>query len=136
VKCQGVTRTGRPCGAPWQLVTNGFCAVHGGRVDPVAIGAAGGVASGVRRREKAVAVRAAVADAEVTRKLERKRAELEQLEASMRESARWRRQSVRELRDRFVVETQARMAERFRDQRAKLRNLRRQRQRLERRVAA
>jgi hypothetical protein len=32
VNCTALTHAGRPCGVPWQLVKNGLCPVHAGRV--------------------------------------------------------------------------------------------------------
>jgi hypothetical protein len=44
-KCSGTNKRGEPCGL-WAMTEAGFCAVHGGLVDPSELGRKGGRASG------------------------------------------------------------------------------------------
>ena len=127
-----LTRTGHPCQVPWQLVDDeGLCPVHARRMDAAAIGRAGGIASGVARREQARRVHERIEDARVQAGVERAQRELRELEQRQRER---RKEFNREWvvrRSRVVAATRKELSEKLHKERVELRRRRRQRTQLE-----
>ena len=130
VNCTALTRAGRRCQVPWQLVGgDGLCPVRACRVDAAAIGRAGGLASGVARREQARRVRERFEEARVQVAVDRAlQRELEQRQRERREA--FDRDLVAR-RARFVAAARKELREKLLKERAELRRLRRQRKKLE-----
>jgi hypothetical protein len=129
--CTAQTKAGRPCAVPWRLVKDGLCPVHARRVDPAAIGRAGGVASGLARRERARRVHELVGQSRVQAAVDRLRLELDELEQERRESRSRFERDLFDRRERFITATHEELREKLKVERGELRRLRNRRKRLE-----